>query len=165
MGPQGLSRGCSTPALQMLLGTLSCSSALNPNAFFFCKAAVDGTSPFPAPRHHSSPTFCSAQAISLLCVRWSLTERCHIISLCLILSLVFLSGYWCLSTQYSVCYRMGCLLIQAGYINKLIKKIKWLFKGMKEGSEMGASHALSFPLLSAPCSLLPYFILWDESQR
>lgn len=165
MGPQGLSRGCSTPALQTLLGTSSCSSALNPNAFFFCKAAVDGTSPFPAPRHHSSPTFCSAQAISLLCVRWSLTERCHIISLCLILSLVFLSGYWCLSTQYSVCYRMGCLLIQAGYINKLIKKIKWLFKGIKEGSEMGASHALSFPLLSAPCSLLPYFILWDESQR
>lgn len=139
-------------------------------SFFLLQSCCWWHQPSPAPRHCSSPTFCSAQAISLLCIRWSLTERYHIISLCLILSLVFLSGYWCLSTEYSKCYRMGCSLIQAGYINKLIfkkfkKKEKRLFKGVKEGSEMGASHALSFSLLSALCSLLPYFILWDESQR
>lgn len=51
-----------------------------------------------------------------------------------------------------MCYRMGCLLIQAGYINKLIKKNKMAFQRDERRLRDGSTPFLEFP--SPFCSLL-----------
>lgn len=98
-----------------------------------------------------------------LCIRRSLTESHYLISLWFSFISNILAGYWCLRMEYSPRYRMGYLLIPGlalCHINKLNKKIKWLSKGMKGGSETVALHASTFPLLPTPL-----FILQDELER